>query len=483
MSIFRASLSSSRTRLLLRLLVIVSLGLPAWSATAEADSSQAAPSEGSSSQAGSPESSSPQEGSSQGSSSPAGAPLPIFTAPDSSAPDRSAPDSTTPGEFASGRAESPTRVTLAQEFTYKVEEPYRVIKNRSSVRLEYAKYFLKNFFVQLDGKAIQFWSGDHRHDEEGHYGTLSEAYLQTSFGQTSIKAGIQTLPWGESILAPITDEVSPRDNSELFNFNLDELRLGQPMVVVDQFLQSGRWTAFYVPYPYFNEIPKPGSAYFFNPFPVRGQIEGDDGGEVGVSWRKSFASSDITFMAASLIDNDYALRMDTPGLLTRVKERFTLAGMVFNYSLKEDLIVRGEAALKSPKAFNDAAFQIVKKNELDTYLALDYAPSSTLTLSVAGVNQHIFDWDSQITSAPRDRYSLLLSATKLLMNDDLSINFMNFFSWPYSANLAILTTNYKWNDNVTLGSYVVVPYTKDEKSGLFPVRDQKQIGFKFQYQF
>jgi hypothetical protein len=133
------------------------------------------------------------------------------------------------------------------------------------------------------------------------------------------------LPWGESILAPITDEVSPRDNSELFNFNLDELRLGQPMVVVDEF-SVGALTAFYVP-SLFQRDTETRVAYFFNPFPVQGQIEGDDGGEVG-PLRKSFASSDITFMAASLIDNDYALRMDTPGVLTRVKERFTLAGCV-----------------------------------------------------------------------------------------------------------------------------------------------------------
>ena len=81
----------------------------------------------------------------------------IFSVPDSSAPDSSAPDSSpdssTPGEFASRHAESRC-ATLAQELTYKVEEPDRVIKNRSSVRLEYEDFSRTS--VQLDGKAIEF---------------------------------------------------------------------------------------------------------------------------------------------------------------------------------------------------------------------------------------------------------------------------------------------------------------------------------------
>ena len=38
---------------------------------------------------------------------------------------------------------------------------------------------------------------------------VTQAYLQSSFGKTSFRAGIQTLPWGESMLAPITDSFRP----------------------------------------------------------------------------------------------------------------------------------------------------------------------------------------------------------------------------------------------------------------------------------
>jgi hypothetical protein len=211
---------------------------------------------------------------------------------------------------------SPMRVTLAQELSYKVVKPEHAMKNRLSGQMEYSRYFLDHFSLQLNAKEILFLYGDHRHEAEGHDTAISQAYVQGSFGETSIKAGIQTLPWGESILAPITDEVSPRDNREMFNFNLEELRIGQPMVTVDQFAGSQRWTFFLVTDHYYNRNPVKGTAYYFDPFTYRNVTEGDNHNfEAGVSWKKSFTSSDITFMAADLIANDYALYIDPITLL------------------------------------------------------------------------------------------------------------------------------------------------------------------------
>lgn len=406
---------------------------------------------------------------------------------DGAVPDFSAFDGVTDGagndSEASGQPISPLRVTVAHEASYKVEPPHDVVKNRSSLRVEYAKYLLDNFYVQLDGKATQFWAGDHRHEAEGQDFTLAQAYVQTSFQKTAIKAGFQTLPWGESILAPITDEISPRDNRELFNFNLEELRLGQPMVVVDQFSGLGRMSVFYVPQAAFNKNPERGTAYSFDRFHYRSEISGEsDLAEYGASWRSAFTRGDITFMTASLIDNDYAQSMDESGRVSRWRERFSLMGFSFNYAFS-DFVLRGESAWKSDQPYNTAALQIVKRDAVDAYLGLEYAPTSTLTFSLEGINQHIRDWSPQVASAPRDTQSLLFSVTKLLMYDDLSINFMNFYTQPGNSNLAMLLTSYQWNDNLTFDFNVICPYTRDEQAGLWNVRDQKQMVFRIQYQF
>lgn len=386
------------------------------------------------------------------------------------------------GADAADVADSPLRVTLAQEEAYKAEQPDRLIKNRTSVRLEYSQYFLDHFVVQFSGKATAFLKKDHRHEAEGTDTTVSQAYVQTSAGQTSVRAGIQTLAWGESLLAPITDVVSPRDNRELFNFNLDELRIGQPMLAVDQYSPLGRWSVFWIPKPQFNKNPKPGTAYYFDPFRYRSKIEGDDGGEYGASWKKNFESADVTLMAASLVDNDYGLAMNNDGTVTRTKERYSLAGLSFTYAFKS-FVLRGEAALKSSKAFNDAALRIVKKRALDGYLGLDYRYSASLTVGVELVNQHIAGWTDEIQGYARNDRSLLLNVSKTLMNDDLTINLLHFQNAPYRASVTVLDSTYKWDDHLTLGWNVSVPDTGDRRSALWNVRDQKQVGFKIQYQF
>jgi len=382
---------------------------------------------------------------------------------------------------------APMRITLAQEASYKLESPDYIVKNRSSARLEYSKYFLDHFFLQLDAKSTAFLREDHRHDAEGTDTRVSQAYVQGTFKQTSINAGLQTIAWGESILAPITDEVSPRDNREAFNFNLEELRIGQPMLTVDQYSAAGRWSAFFTPDASFNKNPERGSAYYVNPFGddvriIKGAQPNGGKAEYGASWRKSFGSADFSVVAASLIDNDYALRRDDAGRIVQEQTRYSLSGMTFSYAIRK-FLVKGEMGIKSGKAYTDALLQIVKKDAVDSYLGLEYRHSASLSLGVEAINQHVAGWESDIQSAPRDRQSLLLTLNKLMLNDDLSINVLNFYNRPNSSMLTMLLTSFKWNDNLTLGLNAIYPYTDDEQSPLWSLRDQKQLVFRVQYQF
>ncbi len=396
-------------------------------------------------------------------------------------------DGSEPQPFWQSELLRPTRVTLAHELSYKTADPQRLLKDRASLRVEYAKPVLEHCFVQLDAKQTVFLGKDHRRDPEGSDGRVSQAYLQTSFDRTSVSVGIQTVAWGESILAPITDEVSPRDNRELFNFNLEELRVGQPMVGIDQYLDIGRISAFYTPRPAFNRNPEKGSAYHFEPLggsvpTVRSDDSRVADPEYGVNWRGSFGKADVSVMAARLTDNDFALHLDEAGRLVQEKQRFSLAGMTLSYTAGQ-FLVKTEVGWKSPKAFNDAQMQIVRKSELDAYLGVEYRHSSTLSVGLEGVNQHIVGWGDSIQGVPRNRQSLLFTATKLLMNDDLNIGLMVFLNRPYASSLTMLTTTFKWNDNLTFSLNAAYPSTSSPSSGLWNVRDQKQLAFKVQYQF
>ena len=96
----------------------------------------------------------------------------------------------------------------------------------------------------------------------------SRCHVADGVAPLSLMTYDDTVPWGESILAPITDEVSPRDNRELFNFNLEELRIGQPMLVIDQFSDWGSVSMFFNPRASFNKNPGAWHGLFVRPVSV-----------------------------------------------------------------------------------------------------------------------------------------------------------------------------------------------------------------------
>lgn len=385
----------------------------------------------------------------------------------------------------------PTRVTLRQEGSYKFKEPDGIINNRSSVRLEYSKFFLNNFFLQFDSRLTTYWKNDHRAKAEAEQvffeSRTREAFLQTSFLKTSIKAGIQILAWGESEVGAITDEISPRDYREMFNISLEELRLGQPMLTVDQYSPFGAWGLFFIPSPAFNKYPKKGTAYYYDPFNgnIEDRVEKRDENifEYGMRWKKTFGKSDISIMAASLINNDYAYRMeDSLDRITKNKLRNYLAGMAFNYALR-NFLVKGEVAMKSPKVYNNASFHIVKKDAIDASLGFDYSPGGTFSLSLESVTNFVADWNDEIQGVPELTHTLVLFLNNRFINDDLSVFLVTLYSEPYTSFLNILTTSFNWNDHVTLYFDAYYPFIKDKKSFYWIYRDQKQVVFKMQYQF
>jgi hypothetical protein len=379
----------------------------------------------------------------------------------------------------------PSRVTLSHEIGYKVAEPTGLQKNRSAVRLEYAKNFFDNYFVQLDVKSTVFHGSDHRRNVETSFERVNQAYLQTSFDNFSFKFGLQTIVWGESILSPVTDEVNPRDNRELFNFNLDELRLAQPMVSVDNFSDFGRWSAFLNLSPSFNDVPRLGSDYFFDPFDGEFSLNTpgkSNSKEYGGSWKNTFGNLDLSLVFARLIDNDRALSFDSPGVLNQTSHRYSLTGFTFSYVI-DSLIFKGELGYKSQLAFNNSEFELIERDVVDSYFGFEYQASSTLTLSLDLVNRTIVDGSDNLLGVQQNQKSIMLNVNKLLLRDNLSLNFIGIYNHPKRSHLGLLQTEYDINDNLTAQVAFAYPHSDDPGSALALVSDQKQLTVKISYQF
>lgn len=372
-----------------------------------------------------------------------------------------------------------------------------IVNNRSWFRVEYSKFFLDSFFVQVDSKLNAYWAKDHRalaKDKRVLAETNTpEAFLQYSAagGRTSVKAGVQRLIWGESEAGAITDEVSPRNLSELFFVPLEESRIGQFMVNLDHFSKLGDWSFFFVPRPKFNKYPKVGTAYHIDPFNGLADLHDDPAskkhGEYGMRWKRTFGQSDVSLMAASLIDNDYVLRADAVSAtgrqsISRLKKRFTLTGATFNHAAGKFLF-KGEIGLKSPKWFNDSALQIVSKDVIDSSLGVTYSLGQSNTLGVELVNSHVRKWGEHIASIQKNTRSLVLNTNFFFLNDTLSVNWLTLYSQPFSAYQSSIRASYKWRDDTTFSVDAHLLDVPDRRSPLHGYRDRDQIVFRLQHQF
>jgi hypothetical protein len=380
----------------------------------------------------------------------------------------------------------PLRISLNHETSYKFASPKRVVNNRSSARLEYSKPLTSNLFLRLDTKLNLHWSNDHRakaKDEDLFRELVTrEAYLQSSFGNTSFRLGYQILPWGVSEGGAITDEVSPRNSAEFFFIPLEESRIGQPMLTMDHFGEAGQWTAFFVPQPAYNKYPDSGSEY-----DIAGAFDknepddswGDTGKyEYGVRWKRTFGKSDLSLMLASLIDNDYLVR----------QQRFQMYGFAANIA-KENFLFRAEVALKRPRAYfarpaGSSDLSIVESDQFDSSFGFDYSPGGrSLTYSAEVVWSRLLDWRNDIVGRERDEYSLVSSVSNRFFNDDLTLSWLTIYTKPYTSFQHRFLSSFLIDDNSTVYFEMFFPDERDERSGTWPYRDQKQFVIRYQYQF
>lgn len=384
----------------------------------------------------------------------------------------------------------PARFTLKHEHSYKTKEPTQTVNKRSSVRLEYSKFFGTYFFLQLDVKLNGFHESDHRAKAEEknflYESSIKEAYLQSSMNNTSVKAGLQVVIWGEADGAAVTDVIAPRDQSELFFISLDESRIPQPMIVFDQFSETGDWTLLYIPAAGYTEMPEKDTQYdlgFLDNFTVEDAKDLEQNSdEIGIRWKKTFGKSDLAIMAASLIENDYKYELDTSGVLIREKNRYQMLGLTLNYG-KGAFLYKGEMAQKSKKGFNNAQYELIKKDVIDAALSVEYSSASGYTLLLGMINQRIVDWNEALTGTDEDSGSYLVSWGDNYLNEDLNATVLTSLNYPNDEKMLTISVDYKYYDDLKFEVSFLTLTIDNEESHLWEYRHEERLTFKVQYQF
>lgn len=386
-----------------------------------------------------------------------------------------------------------TRFTLEQELSTGISTPAAVANDRTLFRLEYQKYFLQHFYLNLDTTATKFWGDDHRFRTGSSAELLlRNAFLQFSAGNTSVKLGRQLVIWGESDAGVITDVISPRDLRELFFISLEASRLSQFMLLVEQFTRFGDWSVFYVPSASFNKYPVSGDLYYINPFPgftqrltVGGNLQ-----EYGLRWKKTFGNSDISVMAANLLDSNYAYReqgtaADGTSLIDGFAKRFNMVGLTFNRAMANVLFSAEIAEKSSLPYFSGTTLQNIDKNDVETSLKVQYllGNGGDHSIGLEVVNRHVMGWTSAIAPTARDSNTLVFSWGNSFLNQNLNATWLTVFDATHTSIESSLFLDYKLTNQVGLSLDAFYLRARDRNSPLNPYDGVSRVVARVLYQF
>ncbi|WP_028876066.1 hypothetical protein [Teredinibacter turnerae] len=234
------------------------------------------------------------------------------------------------------------------DLAYIFTDPEEVGSNRSSLRFQWNRFIGNHLYLNVDVKPIVYLPGDDAlevdQDVDGELKT-KELYASFTQGTTSVTFGRKIVVWGEAEASPVTDIISPQNIQDLVFTSLDESRLSQTMLVVDQYVGKHQWSLIANPDIKFDEQP----AVATNDLPAE---EDDKDVELGLRWKAAIGRADLSLMYADVLDNGAVTRYNarTGEEETNYYAAYSMFGAAANINL-------GNISLKIEAAFNNKRAQ------------------------------------------------------------------------------------------------------------------------------
>lgn len=401
---------------------------------------------------------------------------------------------------------APARFTLSHEYSLTTKEPKEVVSNRSMLRLQWEKLIANQYFLLLDLQSNLFLGNDHQTEAEEEKSflirnRLKELFVQTSFGDTSFKLGKQIVVWGEADTAVVTDIISPRDNTEFSFGTTENSRLGQWSLLMDHYSDFGTWSFLVIMNPDVDQSPQKETQYYvemFDPtiFEMTEQETENSDQEYALKWKKTFGQSDFSLMYASVLSNSPSYR--SKGVMTKggVQKlnmykhypRYQMFGLATNLS-SGNIIWKLEAAYKKGRTFmkNGADYVneegVLKKDVFDTAFGFEYDADSKYRLILEYSNQHIIDWNDDVSGVDRDEGSVSANLSKNLLNETLTLSYSYTHLIKYRDIMHQASVEYKNTDQLSTKIQYAHFDFPEKKSYMWAFRDQNRLTGEIKYTF
>ncbi len=397
--------------------------------------------------------------------------------------------------------------TARHALAYRMEEPQEAVANRSSLRVQWERLVASKHFFRFDGKVAYDFVYD-THDYPNITGrryrfvdNVREFYWQWNAGSTSFKVGKQIVVWGKADGAEVTDVISPRDLTEAVFGPVEDSRIGQVMLTVDHYADSGQWTLVFNPDPQTNEIARPGHPYALPRLKdqpgirVKSEEQPDFSlldMEVGARWAQTFGPNDFALMAAHLIEDTPVFKSKgfagAPPELTLDPEfpRFNMVGGGANFS-QGNFLWKAEIAVKFPRRFNRIDLLksdgLIERNVFDLAAGFDYDANGAYTVSVELSNQRVVDWTDEISGIRRDESAVYASWSKSFLHDTLDAQYIVFFQIQDEEALHRTEVTYDITDHWSTTVDFAWFDAHDPNTFFGLLRDESRLSAELEYNF
>jgi len=329
---------------------------------------------------------------------------------------------------------------------------------------------------------------------------VRKLYFQSGNTNTSFKLGKQIVVWGEAEGGIITDIISPRDSTEFIFTQIEDTRVGQYMLTVDNYSGYGQVSFILNPDSQANIYPEKGHKYAapsfdtMDGFDVKAPYESAnilDETEVGTRWKHTLKSIDISLMGASVRDNNPVYRFDgiSPEneiILTPVHERYEMLG-ASSTQTRGYYLISEEIAYKFNKSFNAQSHMpgvdICKKDVLDTAISIEYNANGAWDSMLSISNSHINNFDDAITGLKENLTTIYLSWTKNFLYETLTTSISAIYIIQNEDMVCTPEVSYDINDSWSFEASASFFAIDDIDSQLACFKNNHRIAFESSYKF
>jgi len=295
-------------------------------------------------------------------------------------------------------------------------------------------------YVELEGQLDWYWGDTQAEDGEDYDTTINAAFVQSSLGNVSAKAGYFTIGWGEVEGSGTLDVINP--TASVTSGSVDITGKAQPFVAADWYAGAVTVTGFVNLAPEVAELPG-------------FELEKTDEMEWGVKVRTSLSGSDISLYTAHLVPNT-----PVPDLLALNVQAtpYTLVGLSANKSIGK-VLAKVDVAYKSGLETIDmgSATLLNTINRLDYAAGLEVGFSDAKQLVISVMNKQALNYKSSYQVAPgfklkENAAQAMVTLSDSYLNEDLNINLGGMGSLDGELLMAFGQVTYKLNDNWELST-------------------------------